>query len=75
VEYRWEIEKMPDCAMKYDKIQKTKNAENKYTDSDFPPNDSSLGNNKARFGVAKWKRASEDPLCRLYFDSASCEDI
>src|SRR3569833_524112 len=66
---------MPDCEIKYKKISMVCNPNSKYCDKDFPADDTSLGPHKANFSFAKWKRASDDPLCRLYFDKASCEDI
>jgi hypothetical protein len=67
-----DVDKMPDCTMKYDKIKKTCSIDNKFTDTNFPPDDTSLGDHVRNFAVAKWKRASDDPLCKLYFGTASC---
>lgn len=68
-----EIEKMSDSMEKYQMIknyyQKT---QQKYTDSNFPPNERSLGNTSAPL-VSAWKRP--DSSCKRFISGYSPSDV
>jgi hypothetical protein len=70
-----EVDDMPDCEIKYQKILKEAKEGKIFEDKKFGHDNTSLGPNCLNRGVAKWVRARDIPDCLLFKDPINYDDV